>query len=91
MDPFMFGEKPEHSGDKSEGHGLHCDNGSTGLVQSTPNPLRKLEVNVLSPVYTSLLTRVGIRVKLIRVHVDTPNTDSNPDWLTHIWRWVDPG
>ena len=32
----------------------------------------------ISPVYTRLLTRVGIRVKLIRVRVDTPNPDSNP-------------
>ena len=32
-----------------------------------------------SPVYMSLLTRVGIQVKLIRVRVDTPNPDSNLD------------
>ena len=34
--------------------------------------------SIYSPVYTRLLTRVGIRVKLIRVRVDTPNPDSNP-------------
>ena len=38
----------------------------------------KLVNEYISPVYTRLLTRVGIRVKLIRVHVDTPNPDSNP-------------
>ena len=41
-----------------------------------------------SPVYTRLLTRVGM---LIQVGVDTPNPASNLGLPTHIWRWVEVG
>ena len=45
----------------------------------------------LSPVYTQCLTQIGIWIKLIRIRVNTLNSDWNPDYITHLRMWVEPG
>ena len=43
----------------------------------------------LSPIYTHRLTRIGIRIKLTRIRINTL-TCINPDYLIHLRMWVEP-